>query len=103
MVIIYTDRLDLTPFSAQLFNLDYLPAHNAARIHPYHSSVFIFPAWKEIYTNDDERTMSFDAARKFGEDVQKVYREYGYNLIEVPCISPMERMQFIKGHLKDEK
>jgi predicted ATPase len=81
---------------AQLFNLDYAPAHQATKLYPYDTNVFIFPAWEEIYATDDERTMSFDAAKAFGDNVQKIYKEYGYNLIEVPCISPDERARFIK-------
>lgn len=84
---------------AQLFKLDYLPAHNAARLYPYDSNIFIFPAWEEIYTTDDERIMSFEAAKSFGDDVQRIYKEYGHNLIEVPRISPEERVQFIKERI----
>lgn len=84
---------------AQLFKLNYPPAHHAARLYPYDSNVFIFPAWEEIYTTDDERIMSFEAAKAFGDDVRKIYTEYGYNLIEVPCISPEERVQFIKKRI----
>lgn len=84
---------------AQLFNLNYLPAHRAAKLYPYNSDIFVFPAWKEIYTTDDERIMPFEAAKAFGDEVQKNYKEYGYNLIEVPCISPEARAQFIKERI----
>lgn len=84
---------------AQLFQLDYLPAHKAAKLYRYDINVFIFPAWKEIYATDEERTMSFEAAKAFGEDVQKVYEAYGYNLIHVPCLSPEDRAQFIKERI----
>lgn len=84
---------------AQLFNLNYLPARHAAELYRYHSSVFVFPAWKEIYTTDDERIMSFEAAKTFGDNIQKIYKEYSYQLIEVPCVSPEERAQFIKERI----
>ena len=84
---------------AQLFKLDYLPVHNAARLYPYDSNVFIFPAWEKIYITDDERTMSFAAAKSFGDNVRKIYKENGYTLIEVPCLTPEERVRFIKGRL----
>lgn len=84
---------------AQLFNLDYPPAHRAAKLYRYNTDVFIFPAWNEIYTTDDERIMSFEAARAFGDDVRKIYLEYGYNLIEIPCVSPEERMKFIQERI----
>ena len=71
---------------AQLFNLDYLPAHQASKLYKYETNVFIFPAWEDIYATDDERTMSFEAAKNFGIAVQKIYKEYGYALIDVPCV-----------------
>jgi predicted ATPase len=80
---------------ARLFNLDYLPAYRAAKLYRYERNVFIFPAWKEIYTTDDERTLSFEAAKAFGQDVQNIYEEQGYKLIELPCTSPEERAGFI--------
>lgn len=80
---------------AQLFNLDYAPAHQAAKLYRYNTDVFIFPAWVEIYTTDDERIMSFEAAKAFGDTVEKIYKEYGYNIIEVPCTLPEERARFI--------
>lgn len=81
---------------AQLFNLDYLPASNAAKLYRYDTDVFIFPAWDKIYTTDDERIMSFEDAKAFGDSVQKIYTECGYNLIEVPRVSPEERVKFIR-------
>ena len=84
---------------AQLFNLDYAPAHQAAKLYRYNTEVFIFPAWSEIYTTDDERIMTYEAAKSFGDDVRKIYKKYGYTLIEVPCITPEERAQFIKGRI----
>ena len=86
---------------AQLFNLNYPPAHQAAKLYRYHIDVFIFPAWDKIYTTDDERIMSFEAAKAFGDSVQKVYKECGYNLIEVPRASPEKRVKFIKKYLLD--
>lgn len=84
---------------AQLFKLNYLPAHHAAKLYLYDTNIFIFPAWKEIYTTDEERVMPFVAAKTFGEEVQKIYKNYGYNLIEMPLLSPEERVEFIKANL----
>ena len=81
---------------AQLFELNYPPAHHAARLFQYHPIVFFFPAWETIYTPDDERTMTFKEAQIFGDSIHKIYQEQGYTLIEVPCTSPEKRMQFIK-------
>ncbi len=84
---------------AQLFQLNYLPAHKAAKLYRYHTQVFIFPAWRAIYTTDEERKMSFEAAEAFGKNIGKIYQEYGYSLIEVPCVSPEKRLQFIRDTL----
>lgn len=79
----------------QLFDLNYPPAEKASELFRYEPNVFIFPAWEEIYTTDDERKMSFAAAKDFGTQVQQIYRDYGYHLIDVPCVSPQDRAQFI--------
>ncbi len=39
--------------------------------------------------------MSFEMAQDFGIKVQEIYNEYGYTLIHVPSVSPVERAQFI--------
>lgn len=82
-----------------LFNLSYPPAQLASELFKYESKVFIFPAWEEIYTTDEERKMSFDLTRDFGVKVQEIYKELGYSLITVPCVSPEERCQFIMERL----
>jgi predicted ATPase len=84
-----------------LFNLAYPPAQHASRLFLYESKVFVFPAWQEIYTTDDERKMSFESARDFGVNVQKIYHDYGYSLINVPYVSPDERVQFILEQLHE--
>lgn len=84
---------------ARLFKLNYEPASHATKLFRYHTNVFILPAWKEIYTTDDEHLMSFDASKKFGDDVCKIYKEHGYHLIEVPRVTPEERAQFIIKNL----
>lgn len=43
--------------------------------------------------------MSFELAQDFGMKVQEIYSEYGYTLINVPCVSPEERVQFIIDQL----
>lgn len=84
---------------AELFNLDYAPAHQAAKLYRYNTDIFIFPAWSEIYTTDDERTMSFAAAKAFGDSIERIYKKCGYNVINVPCVSPEERVQYIKTRI----
>ncbi len=80
---------------AEGFDLDYKPAHLASKLFRYEKNVFIFPAWEEIYATDDERKMTFLQAKAFGDNVRKIYENYGYSIIDVPCVSPEERARFI--------
>lgn len=57
----------------QSFNINYLPAQQASKLYRYEPKVFVFPAWREIYTPDEERKISFEQARDFGMNVQKIY------------------------------
>jgi len=80
---------------ASLFGFDYSPGQNAARIYRYNRRVFFAPAWEQIYTTDEERTMSFQAASQFGDDLRTIYERSGYVLIDLPCLSVEERVDFI--------
>lgn len=99
-VVIYDRGMPDIIAYARLFNLDYLPAQQASKLYRYETKVFIFPAWEEIYATDDERIMSYEAAKEFGIEIQKIYKEYGYLLIDVPCVSQEERAQFIIERVK---
>lgn len=79
----------------QLFNLSYPPALKAAKLFRYEPRVFVFPAWEEIYSTDEERKMSFEEALNFGDEVEAIYRDLGYHLIQVPQIPAKKRAQFI--------
>jgi predicted ATPase len=72
-------------------------ALEAAREYRYNRLVFLVPAWEEIYTTDDERTMSFEAARAFGEELKDAYERLDYSLIDVPCVSVEGRVEFISN------
>ncbi len=61
----------------------------------YNSTVFILPPWEDIYIMDSERKQDFKLATTTYNTMKKVYEEYGYNLIEVPCMSISERINFI--------
>jgi predicted ATPase len=47
-IIIYDRGVPDNIAYAQLFNLDYRPAHLAAKLYRYHPDVFVFPEWEEI-------------------------------------------------------
>ena len=84
---------------AGYYSLDSSELLRAVETFRYAPNVFWFPAWEEIYATDAERTMSFHAAREFGERIRSEYRARGYNLIEVPCASIFERATFIREQL----
>lgn len=67
----------------------------AAEKYRYNNVVFFTPGWEEIYQTDDERKMSFEAARQFGNDVRKIYLGLGYKIIDVPFEAPEMRAKFI--------
>ena len=86
---------------AALFNLDFEPGWNAARIYRYSNLAFFVPSWEEIYSYDKERTMSFEQAARFGDLIRDTYRELGYTTVEVPCDSSEHRARFILDSLPE--
>ena len=91
MSIVLFDRglPDLIAY-ADHFGLETTRVREAVRRYRYRPQVFFAPAWKEIYCNDDERTLDFDAATQFGHDIAQAYRHEGYELVNVPC-TPIEQ------------
>ena len=85
-VIAYARLLGTNDFKAKIASEKYI----------YNRTVFVFNAWEEIYTNDEERKMSFSLAEKFGSDVKNIYKDYGYNVIDVPFLPLSARAEFIK-------
>jgi predicted ATPase len=67
----------------------------------YARTVFIAPPWREIYVTDDERKQTFAEAVRTFDLMSEVYRECGYDLLELPLGSPMERADFILHHVAD--
>jgi predicted ATPase len=84
---------------AALFGFDFPPGENAAHLYRHNRQVFVAPAWEQIYCTDDERTLPFFLARRFGNDVRAIYERFGYTLIDLPCVSVEERGDFILDHL----
>lgn len=62
---------------------------------PLYDKVFLLPPWKEIYHTDSERKQSWKEAKQTFEFLRKVYRKYGYTIIEVPKLPVEERVNFI--------
>lgn len=74
-----------------------IPRHleNAIAKFRYNRTVFIAPSWREIYVQDAERKQSYDVAVATYHAMVKTYRLYDYQLIELPCVSVEERVDFI--------
>jgi len=78
------------------------PCRRAAAIHRYDATVLVTRPWPEIYTTDDERTMSFEATLPFQRLLEDAYKEAGYELIEVPRGSIAERGAFVRRFVGTE-
>ncbi|MGF1793305.1 AAA family ATPase [Photobacterium profundum] len=73
---------------------------NAVSSFQYHQKAFIFPPWESIYTNDSERKQDFIVAVKTYKEMISAYIQCGYELLEVPCGTVNERVDFILANLK---
>ncbi len=61
--------------------------------------IFLLPPWKEIYQQDNERYETFEEAEQIHHFLLKAYKDYGYNVIEIPFGTIENRMQFICNKL----
>ena len=68
---------------------------SACEIYRYAPRVFIAPPWREIYETDSERKQDFDEAARTYDVMFQVYEECGYELVELPQVSPGERAEFV--------
>jgi predicted ATPase len=67
----------------------------ACRFYRYASRVFLAPPWEEIYATDNERRQDFAEAVRTFDIMANVYRECGYDIVELPRDTPSARAQFI--------
>ncbi|MGS2763316.1 AAA family ATPase [Sinomicrobium sp. M5D2P9] len=65
----------------------------------YHSKVFLFPAWEEIYRTDGERKQDFEEALRTYEVMRETYTGLNYEIVELPKINVEDRVKFILNHL----
>ena len=72
----------------------------AAEQFRYNRRVFIAPPWKEIFQQDKERKQDYDEAVRTYDALATTYAEYGYELIELPCVSVEERTRFVLQHAR---
>ena len=66
----------------------------------YHSRVFIAPPWEEIFQQDRERKQDFAEAVRTYEVLATTYREYEYELAELPRSSVEERVRFVRERIR---
>jgi predicted ATPase len=86
---------------AEIINLEEAAEiRSAAQTYRYNSTVFIAPPWREVYSTDEERKETFGDAVKVYERMVQVYRQCGYELIELPLVAPSERAEFVATKFK---
>ena len=61
----------------------------------YNPLVFIAPFWPEIYAQDEERRQDADEAMRTFATMDQVYREFGYDLWELPLSNVEQRVRFV--------
>jgi len=61
----------------------------------YGTRVFLAPPWREIYETDAERKQTYDEAVRTYELLASIYRNCGYEVVEIPKVSPGLRAEFI--------
>lgn len=72
---------------------------DAARRYRYNPCVFIAPFWAEIFTGDAERKQSPDVAEATFAVMVETYRDYGYDLVELPRAPVADRVRFVKERI----
>jgi predicted ATPase len=65
----------------------------------YYSTVFITPAWEEIYITDNERREDFSKAVELMSHIEKTYLNLGYNVVFIPKDTIENRIKFILNNL----
>jgi predicted ATPase len=72
---------------------DYM--EKAARTFRYNRRVFLAPPWQDIFTQDEERKQDFAEAVRTYESMVTTYRDYSYELLEIPRAPVHERVDFV--------
>jgi predicted ATPase len=67
----------------------------ACRQYRYAPIVFLAPPWQEIYVTDGERKQDFAEGERTFAPLIEVYQECGYEVLELPKLSPAARADFV--------
>jgi predicted ATPase len=57
--------------------------------------VFLAGPWREIYHSDEQRIQNWEEAVESYRVVSRVWRDYGYDLIDLPKVNLDDRAQFV--------
>ena len=71
----------------------------ACNLYRHAPRVFLAPPWREIYAIDTERKQSYGEAVKTYDLMVEAYVDCGYEVVEIPRTSPLERADFVLGML----
>jgi len=85
---------------ALLYGLDDAAPRNAAHKYRYNTTVFFAPPWTDIYTQDEERRMTYGQAADFGERMRDAYFGLGYDVVELPRDTPEARARFMLDRIE---
>lgn len=99
--ILFFDRsfLDSAMLLWQADGIYFEKIKNKIAEHRFNNNVFIAPAWKEIYCNDNERDQTFEEAIKTYELLYDWYEKNNYNIIELPKSSVEKRVDIIMDYI----
>lgn len=90
---------DLYAYAKTFCHKEHPSVNDAVEQYQYCQTVFLFPPWEGIYTNDKERQQDFKEAMKTYVALKEGYQYCGYTLIDVPLLPVEGRVNFILKHL----
>lgn len=103
--IIFFDRgiPDLYSYSERFCGGVTSGINEAVNNYRYNQKAFLFPPWPEIYCHDTERKQDFNEAVETYHAVKEGYLKCGYDIIEAPKSSIIERTEYILKTIDDIK
>lgn len=84
---------------AERLGADPKPSMLAATQYRYSPVALVARPWAEIYTTDDERTMTFESTLDFQRSIEGAYEQAGYTLVEIPRGPLQDRIAFVKSFI----
>ena len=65
----------------------------------YFNNIFYTPCWKNIYTKNNYRNENFEESLRIEKVLKKTYLNFNYNIIEIPKLDIIKRVDFILNNL----